>query len=486
MKGAGETISTIVMIVVVVIIFSALATDAFSQSIKRQKIVLEETELLRVKNTFFLVNRSLAETWRLSTIQDIFQTADASIECGFDQQGKNLLIGGGYWLRTPPTSGGTTNRLSAGGEPLYTSIPPKEEKYNSMATPVICGPKRNHLDEVLNRKMEKFLKPPNFNFRSNGLDVDVRGVASAVKSFDDYITSDTGYELEVSAGGCANSMSCSKTLTRNVSSIHTVLARMVDTGRRIVYEDGKIKAGQGELTGSLLGYSIAFLGSLVEPEFNREFANPDYMPAFRYQDVYATETFGFPITNGKEDYLSIHMGILNSIILTEKGPAGELFRKDALKAGIQSSFRNLELVSPCRGTGCEQQVYLLPQGTGLIFHYDLTITMKDKNEYYYHNEESNSFAKRPVELQIKAEDYLVAIDCTEQGILERICKLQPNCKLQRVFNWEPSKKQLMCYQGVLYSCGDLKIKNFPSQQIVQPGNNMPGGFYACTAGGITP
>ena len=467
MKGAGDTISRIVMIVTVVLIFSFLVASAFSNSLKTQRIVLEETELFNVKNTFFLANKSLAETWRLSTIQSVFYTGDTSIECGFDPAGRNLLIGEKYWLRTP-IANAKTNKAGA------MLVPEDGQKYNKETTPMICGPDRNHLEEVLNKKMAEFSKGA--SIKANNLDVDVRDVRSSVKAEDEKIVSTTSYALEVSSGGCANSISCASTITKNVSSIDVELGRMVDVARQIVYQ-GAAPVTVDIPVGSLLDYSTAFIQFLVDPATKEELSNIGYIYSLKFQDIFATETFSLPVTNSWPEYIDKQRTIISTIAMWRNLFS---FRGTYLKnSDIIVSFSKQELISPPQGAG------MMLRGTGLIFHYDITITIRDKGQYYFHNVNENKFEKRQPELQLKAEDYVPAIDCTEKGVLEAIQMRNNNNKLQRIFNWEPSKRQLMCFQGILYSCGDLQIPNLPRQNIIGVGNNMPDGFWKCTAGGIT-
>lgn len=465
MKGAGDTISRIVMIVTVVLIFSVLVASAFSNSLKTQKIVLEETELFRVKNTFFLANKSLAETWRLSTIQTVFYAGDTSVECGFDAKGRSLLIGEKYWLRTP-IANAKTNKAGA------TLVPESGQKYNKETTPIICGPKRNHVETVLNNKMTEFSKGA--NIKANNLDVDVRDVRSTVTAENEKIVAATSYALEVSSGGCANSVSCASTTTVNISSIDVELARMVDFARQIVYEAPRPEVFPNIEVGNLLDYSIAFIQFLVDPVTKEELSNSAYIYALKYQDVFASSTFGLDPTNSFQEYLNKQMGTIGSII--QANPFQSTYLKNSR---ITTAFSKSELISPPQGAG------MMLRGTGLLYHYDITITIRDNRQYYYHNEIPNKFEKRQPELEFKAEDYVAALDCTEKGVLEAIQIRNNNNKLQRIFNWEPSKRQLMCFQGILYSCGDLQIPNFPQQYIIGVGNNMPDGFWKCTAGGIT-
>ncbi len=467
MKGAGVTISNIVMIVTVLLIFFFLVGAAYVNILKTQKIILEENELFKVKNTFFLVNKSLAETWRLSTIQSVFYAGDTSVECGFDTRGKNLLIGEKYWLRTPIESA-KTNKAGA------RLAPEDGEKYNKETTPIICGPNRNHLESVLNSKMAEFSKGA--SIKANNLDVDIRDVRSTVKAEDEKIVATTSYALEVSSGGCANSISCASTITTNVSSIDVELGRMVDIARQIVFQ-GVAPETVDIPVGNLLDYSTAFIRFFVDPATDEELNNANHIYSLKYQDIFATPTFGLPATNSWLEYVEKQRGIISTIAMWRNLFN---FKGTYLKnSDIIVSFSKQDLISPPQGAG------MLLRGTGLLFHYDITITIRSKEQYYFHNEIENRFEKRQPELQLKAEDYVPAIDCTERGVIEDIQIKNNNNKLQRIFNWAPSKSQLMCFQGILYSCGDLLIPNFPSQYIIPVGNNMPDGFWKCTAAGIT-
>lgn len=102
MKGSsGWVILGLFAVLVLFILVRVFWNSAFGYKLKEQKIVFEETELLRVKNALLLAEKSLEATWKLSSVQAVFQATAA----GFGSE---------YWYRTgrertqqaePPTNG---------------------------------------------------------------------------------------------------------------------------------------------------------------------------------------------------------------------------------------------------------------------------------------------------------------------------------------------------------------------------------------------
>ncbi len=74
--------------------------------------------------------------------------------------------------------------------------------------------------------------------------------------------------------------------------------------------------------------------------------------------------------------------------------------------------------------------------------------------YYYHDEDANTFVKRPVTLEYNIEEYLPVIDCLEYQ--------QP--PFFAVFNWE-RQRDMICCGGFLFSCNTNILGLAQGQQI---------------------
>lgn len=127
-KGLGTTASSLIMIVIFMIFLGLYLYMANNQTQTTIALNIQSFNILKLKSTFFLFNKSLGATWLISTVQSVFITSDESIGC---------VTGGleGYWYKTDPTKdrdvkqNDPDDRLPAG-------------KYNNVgANPSICAPR---------------------------------------------------------------------------------------------------------------------------------------------------------------------------------------------------------------------------------------------------------------------------------------------------------------------------------------------------------
>jgi hypothetical protein len=88
------------------------------------------------------------------------------------------------------------------------------------------------------------------------------------------------------------------------------------------------------------------------------------------------------------------------------------------------------------------------------------LNMNTSNMYYYHDEISNMFEKRPVTLEFKAEDYLPAMNCMYW------------VNITDVFTFNLKKQNdMMCCAGRLFMC-DYKLPGLSEDQVIGLGQGM--------------
>ena len=87
MKGIGATISGLIISIMIIITMIFIIFLLIKNSDNERKLNLEEAEIIRTKNLFYLFNRSLATTWHVSSVQVVFNSRDVQ----------------DYWYKTDPS-----------------------------------------------------------------------------------------------------------------------------------------------------------------------------------------------------------------------------------------------------------------------------------------------------------------------------------------------------------------------------------------------
>lgn len=75
-KGAATTLSSIIIIILLIGMFATYMVTVSNEAKKEKEISFTKAEILRAKNTFYLLNASLESTWLISTVQTIFRTGE--------------------------------------------------------------------------------------------------------------------------------------------------------------------------------------------------------------------------------------------------------------------------------------------------------------------------------------------------------------------------------------------------------------------------
>lgn len=102
---------------------------------------------------------------------------------------------------------------------------------------------------------------------------------------------------------------------------------------------------------------------------------------------------------------------------------------------------------------------ILPPLSGLLFHYIIKGQFSER-EALYHYLDENKFEKKPFSVTVKAEDYLVALSCTENN--------------GKLFTFS-SANDMACDGGRIYSC-DTDITGIGSNKLTCGGR---AGDFGC-------
>ncbi len=364
---------------------------------KTQKIVLQEQRVADAKNLLSVMEKSLAPTWQLSTVQMMFAAGDN----GFGNE---------YWYRVDPSNDG------------MSSSPPSD----------------NDVKRYLGNLLNVDLLPRGFNSPIEAGDVRVE--------FYDLVTDYVLKDAEVTAGVSHNIMA----FLGYGQSPTTEFHKNVKFYNSVRVQFRKLMATGGNFA-----------------ELLKQFTLPQYSgPAAAYIDSATTRLRGM--------FASSAIGGINAREFTENS---ELIVPSANEAGI-----------------------LAPLG-GLVFHYDVSATFmedtKPEEQYYYLDE--NVYEKRPFPLTVKAEDYLVALDCA--GISGVHAFSSPNdmaCDGGKIYacntNIQGINGNLRAYGGStgVYGCGEAGFKDTnavddsPYYCAAFKGNWIGGESWTCSRTVCTP
>jgi murein DD-endopeptidase MepM/ murein hydrolase activator NlpD len=151
-KGVGTTIAVIIFIIIILIFPVMLMSMVSENANKKTYLNLEDAALLKMKNTFYLLKKSLGMTWFVSTVQAIFRAGDEGFGCGYGEIEEITDMKNGYWFQTEPGKGKQTQFPA---QYCATPLPQPGKKYNEGGcNPMICTPNTNHLISYMDSKME--------------------------------------------------------------------------------------------------------------------------------------------------------------------------------------------------------------------------------------------------------------------------------------------------------------------------------------------
>ncbi len=128
-KGSGDMVNSFIIIMAILVVMLVAVATFVGSVAKRERIIFDEVELMRAKNTFYLVNRSVGMTWFISTVQTVFRAENG--------------MGEPYWYITNPQQRKNI-RL------------PEASKCN-IGNPRICLPRNNDVADFLKNEMQDYL-----------------------------------------------------------------------------------------------------------------------------------------------------------------------------------------------------------------------------------------------------------------------------------------------------------------------------------------
>lgn len=302
------------------------------------KLNLLSAELLKIENTFYILNRSLGMTWYLSTIQTIFNAGDNGVGCGNDDdENKYSTMYGydisnlkeGYWYQ----GNNEKQKTPQNGDLYCESVIPTGKKYNKLeCNPKVCMPNALYLKEYLIEKMKEY-HTIKTNFEINNIDVtiadnDKNKISTYFSVEDDKIKSYTTQKLKLE-----NVHTKIETDTKNEITIYTEFNKMITAGNFIV------------------AYLFVF--------------SNNFLNEFGYK----------PNTENKDTYLNYIMNHLSDKIKTLPDEY-KIFGLSKIKPKIYIDYKDFRIRAP---TIDEKQNGFQP-GTELILHYDADIKIIEGGE----------------------------------------------------------------------------------------------------------
>lgn len=332
MKGVGDVVQAILLVLIMVIVFVLYFSLIHEEGEKEALTNLREAELLRAKNTMSLLNRSLAMTWYLSAVSSVFLTGDESIGCGDpddpERTGSSINpdIDPLYWYQydartTKDDENNILNALQSG------------DKYYRQS-PAICYPNSQHLIDWLDLKfapIKELIEESVKEIEINKMTTKVSDLQNTFSLSNDGIASKTSQEVELRS---SNVLIQTNLISRNI--IYTVTEKMIDAGKNIV--------------------NVALLVSdslrIEDGHFDRDLF---------YNDLRSNE-IGFAPTANKDAYINGFSGFLEDKIgIATSGLNGVSIIKNIL-----------EFIPPDSSVSG-----VVGNRQGLVLHYKYTVTIFD-------------------------------------------------------------------------------------------------------------
>ncbi len=235
-KGAAATMMTILLIIILLGFLVVFLGALSKQQRVSESINYKEAGIMRLANTFSLLNRSLGMTWYIFTAQSVFHATDNSVLCGFDDAditGDEDFMPEKYWYfynrNDAKDNQKVTGFLDAnpdGYTDKYNFKPPND------APTHVCYPTSQNAIDILAERFSTLntIKP---EFVVNGIKAAISDISTTFNLNDDErvetITKQTIKLGEESSG-------LIKEDTENTNQIYTEFRKMLEFGRFIVKE----------------------------------------------------------------------------------------------------------------------------------------------------------------------------------------------------------------------------------------------------------
>jgi len=408
-KGSATTMGSLILIFLLIGMVALYANTVNDMIEKEKEVSLKKTEVLKTKNTFYLMNRSLEITWFVSSIQNIFDAGETS-------------LGVPYWYEID-MHGSIAN--------LYR--PSRAEG-------------REDLVEYLNENMEEYTDsvagdvtlPDSVLISISGIESEFgyleQQLGTGCCAFSDGSCTGiiTQYQCGLADGSWTQGYQCcpdGQCLATCTSETDTITAE-ISQNLEVSYVDTVSRA----VSTTTLGIPTVFLdmiqaGSVFVTTMIIFAGNP---PSYAYTH-----------TNKEAYYLAVEENLR-----TIATPSLETVSPDSINIRELGLEESLAFV-PNPGISEYNAVDIVPSQAGLVLHSIAYCIIEEDNEgYYYHDEAASEFIKQPFFLDVKSETYLGALDCSLNNL--------------NFFGYD-KPMDTVCFNNLLYTCGT----RIPGEELSQ-------------------
>jgi len=366
MKGISATMQTIVFIIVLLLFLGIYLTSSRVEKYKEQENIFLYSEIAKVKDTHYLLEKSLNTTLFLSTIQGIFNIKDgAELE---------LFLSGysnfnWFWYRTDPTNAARIELPSKNilGN-YYELCNPRD------ANPRICIFTDKAVQRIItNYLLLNYLNKLRTNFVANGVKINITNInISLIWPAYDRVIANFASDVQMRFG----STSIKRKLIYDIN-ISTNIKKIMMSGWMLVDMAARI------------------LDSVI-----KDYQNNPTDPKWSYIDIYRDNPDNKYIYTARiyEHFIKPVFDKINetlSAIGVNYTPVVDAWR--------------VEFV----GSGPDDE--MLPGESGLYFHYVIAVNFTDRYQYYKEVYDNGiKFVKQPITFRVVIEDYLPVLDCNDQ------------------------------------------------------------------------
>ena len=360
-KGdAGEILFTIFAAILIFFFLMVVMTSVTSSNQKSQEIVLEELAIVKAKNTFFLVERSLGMTWYVSAVQSIFRTGYESMGCGIDEEDEGIpadkadKMKDNYWYQYSDTK-----------LPKKSGLPAAADKYNfdiltiTDAAPLICYPRgavpgeEGRLLAYLSKKFVPFKDIPD-KFTANGVPFVIQNMQTGFVVEDDEI--DVKSEQDVTANPNAQPTIIAPVINNNV--IFTKFKQVVEGARKIV--DAALAMSNSLKLGQRPGSELLYTTASAADRYRLGAKN---LIKNRFQSVLPKNAFRIDVTYKPGNDISLRAGDENEMGYKDASGSQYQFTKQGL---ILHYDADIKIQENFLGTSGSSLVCKTPQFENII------------------------------------------------------------------------------------------------------------------------
>lgn len=343
MKGVAATIETLIMTLLLLFFLVVFLTTVNNEMNKAVKMNFQESEILRLENTYVLLNDSLSATARISAVQSVFNATDQSLLCGMDDV--ELLgydaLPPKYWYQYDKANGAKNIPNTEN----FISNPDGNPKKYSGDEPSICYPNDRTAILILEKNYEKF-KPRQ---ESEVNDISIK--FDNPKVFFNFTV--TGMNISAEQDVRLQSINGKiEEKTKNYEEVRTDVPKMVFFGRLLVHK--------------LTGLSDAF--------YSDELDNGSaYDAALKYHDV-NNQLIYTPDANSQA-YLTRISEKINGDVSSLESESGF----ERTHSSIE--YSNLDLYASHTQEDTNVFSYVSSSNSvGLVLHYNISINLNEGGE----------------------------------------------------------------------------------------------------------